>query len=123
MAAGVPAGNYFTGLAQQFGTAYYALTVSLNIMVTALICARLLHASRGISAALGSESAKVYTSVTTIVLESAALYSVTGIMFIIPYARGSETSIIFGDLYGAASVSYLPCSHSRYPLTELFIVT
>ena len=112
VAAGSPEGNYFTGLAQQFGIAYYALTVGLNIMVTALICARLLHMSKRICAALGPEKAGMYTSVTTMLLESAALYSITGIMFIIPYARDSETSIIFGDLYGAASVS---------PIDDLFI--
>lgn len=105
VASGSPNENFFVGIAQQLGVAYFSLSVSLNIIVTTLICVRLLQASRGISAVLGRDSAKLYTSLTAILSESAALYSVSGIMFIIPYARNSQLTVVFGDIYGDVSVS------------------
>ncbi|KAH9922724.1 uncharacterized protein B0H18DRAFT_1183390, partial [Fomitopsis serialis] len=103
IAAGSPNGDFFEGIAVDFGTSYYALTVSLNIIVTILICARMLYMSKGVSAVLGPENSKLYTGLTAIFVESAALYSLAGIMFIIPYARNSQTAIIFGDIYGDVS--------------------
>lgn len=105
IAAASPDGNFFVGIAQHLGIAYYALSISLNIMVTTLICMRLFRASRGISAVLGQNNAKLYTSLTAILSESAALYSITGIMFIIPYARSSQLTIVFGVIYGDITVS------------------
>ena len=105
IATASPDGSFFVGIAQHLGIAYYALSVSLNIMVTTLICTRLFRASKGISAVLGRDNAKLYTSLTAILSESAALYSITGIMFIVPYARNSQLTIVFGVIYGDVTVS------------------
>jgi hypothetical protein len=97
--AGKPGGNFFHGKTINFGVPYYTITISLNIIVTALICVRLLRLGRAVSKAIGRESARMYTSVATMLIESAAPYSMVGIMFLIPYAMGSGTAIGFGQVW------------------------
>ncbi|KAJ3511540.1 hypothetical protein NLJ89_g4045 [Agrocybe chaxingu] len=54
-------------------------------------------------AALGAENAKVYTGTVAILVESAAPYSVLGIIFLIPYALQSGIAILFGQLWSKMS--------------------
>jgi len=97
--AGKPGGNFFHGKTINFGTPYYTITICLNIIVTLLIVARLHKLGRAVSKALGKESAEMYTSVSSMLIESAAPYSFFGIMFLIPYAMGSGTAISFGQVW------------------------
>ncbi|EGO00656.1 hypothetical protein SERLA73DRAFT_105004 [Serpula lacrymans var. lacrymans S7.3] len=132
VSAGVPGGDFFAGKSVNFGVPYYALTISLNIIVTALICFRLLYLSRILRHALSPSPSSIshstgatglsargeamhavradnlnssgvntslYTSVVAIMIESAAPYTIMGIMFLVPYARGSETAIAFGQVW------------------------
>ncbi|KAF5352622.1 hypothetical protein D9756_006262 [Leucocoprinus leucothites] len=97
--AGKPGGNFFGGHIINFGLPYYAITIGLNIIVTALICFRLLRLSRAISRVLGKESSYMYTNVMALLVESAAPYSIVGLMFLIPYGLGSDTFIGFGQVW------------------------
>jgi len=97
--AGKPDGNFFHGKVINFGVPYYSLTIALNVVVTALICGRLWKLGSAVSKALGRDSARMYTSVASILIESAAPYSLVGIMFLVPYARGSGTAIAFGQVW------------------------
>lgn len=99
VAAGVPGGDFFAGRSVNFGVPYYAMSIALNLLLTLLICARLLYLSRWVSTAMGAEGAQLYTSVLAILLESAAPYSAVGIMFLVPYARGSGVAIAFGQVW------------------------
>jgi hypothetical protein len=103
--AGKPGGNFFHGKTINFGTPYYTITIALNIIVTLLIVFRLQKLSRAVSQALGRDSARMYTSVSSILIESAAPYSLVGIMFLIPYAMGSATAISFGQVWAKLTVS------------------
>jgi hypothetical protein len=97
--AGKPGGNFFHGKTINFGVPYYTITISLNIFITGLICFRLLKLGKAVSKALGAESARMYTSVASMLIESAAPYSMVGLMFLIPYAMGSGTAIAFGQVW------------------------
>ncbi|CAA7265024.1 unnamed protein product [Cyclocybe aegerita] len=97
--AGRPGGNFFGGRTINFGTPYYTITISLNIIVTLLICLRLAKLGKAVSKALGPDSARMYTGVASMLIESAAPYSLVGIMFLIPYAMGSPTAISFGQVW------------------------
>lgn len=77
----------------------------LNVVITTLICVRLLYFSRRIRHILGEDGAKTYTSVAAILIESAAPYSLVGLMFLIPYARQSGTAIAFGQVWAKMTVS------------------
>ncbi|PFH49790.1 hypothetical protein AMATHDRAFT_4555 [Amanita thiersii Skay4041] len=78
-----------------FGTAYYIISLSVNITVTILIIVRLVMHRRAIVQTLPEEHAKHYLSLATVVIESAALYSVFALIFIVSYAINNPINQIF----------------------------
>ena len=48
----------------------------------------------------------MYTSAVAILVESSALYSVLGIIYLVPYALGAPIADLFGQLWTKMSVSY-----------------
>jgi hypothetical protein len=108
-----PGGNFFQGRALLFGTTYYTMTIGLNIILTVLICARLLYFSRLMRAAFGTDeaSSRLYSGIAAMLAESAAPYALVGIMFLIPYALQSQTADLFGQLYAKFAVSDRFCAH------------
>jgi hypothetical protein len=78
-----------------YGTAYYAISLSVNIMLTILITIRLMMYRRLVSSSLSAEHAKQYLSLAAILIESAALYSVLAFIFIVTYAIGNPLNQIF----------------------------
>ena len=66
------------------GTAYYAISLGTNIVLTSLIIARLLMHRRAIQLAqLGAQHARGYLSIATLIIESATLYSAFAIAFLV----------------------------------------
>ncbi|EMD31944.1 hypothetical protein CERSUDRAFT_162401 [Gelatoporia subvermispora B] len=98
--AGAPGGTIFSGKAINFGIPFYSIAIGLNILLTALICGRLLYISNWVRETLGNDAAKLYTGVLAITIESAIPYSLCGMMFLIPYVRGSQSSIGFAQIWG-----------------------
>ncbi|KAM6498723.1 hypothetical protein JOM56_006671 [Amanita muscaria] len=82
-------------IAIAFGTSYYVTSLSVNVVVTVLIVFRLALHRRYILRSLPSEHAKHYLSVAAIVVESAALYSVFALAFIISYALNNPINQFF----------------------------
>jgi len=68
----------------------FSISVAINVLVTLLIVGRLLVTRRQIKAALGPEHSKIFTSIAAMLIESAALFSVTGLIFIVAFARQSK---------------------------------
>lgn len=102
--AGKPNGDFFHGKTINFGTPYYTITIAFNITVTLLIVSRLRRLSKVVSGAIGPDSAKVYTGVASVLIESAAPYSLVGMMFLIPYAIGNGTAVSFGQVWAKIAV-------------------
>jgi len=102
--SGEPNGNFFGIETIKIAVSYYAITICMNIALTILICSRLLRWSRRISTVLGEENARGYTSAAAILVESAALYTVSGITYLIPYALQLDVGILFGQLWTKMSV-------------------
>ncbi|KAG6874361.1 hypothetical protein C0995_015097 [Termitomyces sp. Mi166 len=95
-----PGLSMYSALSQAFGTAYYIISLSVNILLTILITVRLLLYRRRMLATLPVEHALHYVSLATIMIESAALYSILAFIFIITYAVDNPLNQIF---LGAAS--------------------
>ncbi|KAJ3910394.1 hypothetical protein F5879DRAFT_378873 [Lentinula edodes] len=95
-----PGANFFVGHAVDFGVPYISLTISLNIIVTGLICGRLLYLRNEVNKILGPTHAKMYTSIIAILVESAALFTILGIVYVVVYARKSQTSIALVQVWG-----------------------
>ncbi|KAM5531445.1 hypothetical protein V8D89_014902 [Ganoderma adspersum] len=110
--SGKPDANFFVGTAAQLGLAYYATTISLNVIATGVICARLVYFSRaatfklnlasGGPIATDSRAAEIlrYTGTLPVVVESALPYSLAGVAFLVSYGMQSDVAILFGALYG-----------------------
>ncbi|THH32296.1 hypothetical protein EUX98_g1893 [Antrodiella citrinella] len=94
-----PGGFFFSGKAVNFGTPYYSISVSMNIIITLLICSRLFYMSREVRKAIGSQNAKLYTGVAAILIESAAPYTAMGILFLPFYARGDDVVVAMGQVW------------------------
>ncbi|KAM6503774.1 hypothetical protein JOM56_000717 [Amanita muscaria] len=93
--ASVPDLPPFRKLLLVLGTAYYGTSFSVNILVTFLIILRLALHRRAILQTLPVDYAEQYLSMAVIFVESAALYSVFAVAFIICYALASPISQVF----------------------------
>ncbi|KAH6899466.1 hypothetical protein BKA70DRAFT_1313556 [Coprinopsis sp. MPI-PUGE-AT-0042] len=98
--------------AVQFGVAYWGLSVALNVGITLAIAGRLLHMrSKHQGILSGSSNAfrpDTYTSVVAMLIESASLYAVWALLFIILYGKGSYVqNYILPSLGQVQSISSL----------------
>ncbi|KAJ7658455.1 hypothetical protein B0H17DRAFT_1213202 [Mycena rosella] len=85
-----------------YGTAYYAISLSVNVVISILIIARLLIYRRRLRTGVPGARASHYLSIATIFVESAALYSVFAILFLITYATDEPTNQIWLSVASAA---------------------
>jgi hypothetical protein len=90
-----PGLSLFSKLPQAYGTSYYVISLSVNIVLTILIMIRLFMYRRRIVDVLPAEYARHYVSIAAIMVESAALYSVLALIFIITYAINNPLNQIF----------------------------
>jgi len=89
-----------------FGISYYTLSIGVNIILTFLITIRLLIYRRRFKATSTEAPVQVYTSLLTIFIESAALYSVFSICYLVTYAIGNSINNVFiGFTTGAQQIS------------------
>jgi len=91
-----------------FAICWYVFSVSINVLATLFIVGRLLYKRRAINAILGSEFSKTYTGVVTMFVESAAVYSIVGLVFIGTYFRRSPAGNVvlpfLGNLGGICPI-------------------
>jgi len=85
-----PNANLWTKTTVNFGIPYWSISTSLNIIVTLLIVGRLMFIRQRTRAVLSTNHSRTYTSIAAMLVESAALYSITALLFIITYARNSN---------------------------------
>ncbi|KAI0643034.1 hypothetical protein C8Q79DRAFT_1002796 [Trametes meyenii] len=89
-------------------TAYYVLSLAVNITLTGLITLRLLAYRRAHLKLLPSDHAKQYLSLAAIVVESAAIHTAFAIVLVISYGMQAPEAALFTVAASAAQVaSYL----------------
>lgn len=86
-----------TAVANKFGIPHHSISVSLNVLLTLMIATRLILHDREVKSALGaSVSANgLYKAVVAVLTESCALYAVTFLLFVGPWAAGSPVASTF----------------------------
>lgn len=96
--------NPQTPIASFFGLPYFAISVSLNILLTFLIVIRLVLHGRDIRATTGAPSrfSGLYKTVVTMLIECSALYTVTSLLVL-----GTTTANIFLPILAEAQVRVL----------------
>ena len=105
IAAAQPASSLFSHNAVRFGLPYWALSMSLNILVTTMIVVRLWMARQSIKSVVDREQLSTYTGVSAMLVESALPYAVISLILIILYGRGNTAEILFIPLLPHVQVS------------------
>ncbi|KAI0778961.1 hypothetical protein BD413DRAFT_513116 [Trametes elegans] len=90
-----PGLSLYSARPHAYGTAYYTISLGTNIILTVLIILRLLHYRRTHLAHLPAAHAQQYLSLATLVVESAALYSVFAVAFLVSYAMNAPINQIW----------------------------
>lgn len=99
--------TFWSSKSMQFGIAYWSLSISLNIILTLSIATRIWLARYRIRKTLGSQHSVQYISITAMLIESAALYAVWGMTFLICYARNTPFQNILLPPLGQVQASPL----------------
>jgi len=100
-----------------FGKVYYSLSLSLDVLLTLMIVARIVLHSREFRSAMGSlvKPNRVYGVLVTILVESCALYTVSYLLFLGPWASSSPVCNIFFPMLAANQVVLRSLSFYELP--------
>ena len=108
-----------TRAAKAWGTAWFILSVAVNVLVTSLICLKLIRAQRRLRRILNEETVQVYTSIIAILIESALPFTVLGIVAGIINALGYQTSSAFDEAWFAFCVRTLTLDPFLFPVRRV----
>lgn len=100
-----PGLSLYSALPLAYGTSFYSISLGLNIILTILIIVRILFYRRHLLKSLPEEFASHYVSLATIIVESAAIYSIFAILFLITYAVNNPANQV---LLAFASTAQVP---------------
>jgi hypothetical protein len=114
-----PTLSMYSALPLAYGTSYYAISLSANIILTLLIIGRLVSYRRTLIQSLPAESANHYISLAAVIIESAALYSVFAILFLITYAVNNPTNQVWLAVASACQVRVPFCPLATYSQTAV----
>ena len=78
---------------------WVSLSVGVNIIVTAMICFRLMQMRARMREALSPEMARTYTNVAAILIESAAPLSILGVGVVVTSAQNGPLTFAFGYVW------------------------
>ncbi|KAG6911283.1 hypothetical protein DXG01_002122 [Tephrocybe rancida] len=97
-----PGLSLYSSLPIAFGTAYLAVSLGVNVVLTFLISMRLLYYRRKIVDSLPEGAGSDYVSLVTILVESASIYSTFALIFLITYALNHPINSVFLVVASAA---------------------
>src|ERR1700748_357938 len=108
-----PGLSFYSALPLAFGTSYYAISLGMNALLTALIIGRLISYRRRFraSSVATREQARFYVSLVPLTIESAMLYSVFAILFLATYGANNPINQVFLGFTQIAQVCFFasPC--------------
>lgn len=84
---------------------YFATTISLDVLLTMLIVARLLRFCSRLVRALGEEHGKYYRYLSMVLMESASLFAMFSSMLLITEAVNSSLAYLFLQVVGQIQAS------------------
>lgn len=84
---------------------YLSVSLAINIFICLLTVVRLLYHRACISKVLGSGYGMLYASFAAMIVESAAVYSICSLLYLVPYAANSPLANAFMQILGEAQVT------------------
>jgi hypothetical protein len=100
-----PTSNFLHGTSIIFVVPFMLLSISLNLAMTVAIVARIIYLRKRVVASLGKQHAQMYTSLASMFIESGALYSLWGLIYVISKARNSQVQNIVLQILNQVVVS------------------
>jgi hypothetical protein len=101
----------------QLAVPWASLSVSLNLILTAMICFRILRMRALTREILSPEMSRMYTSIAAMLIESAAPFSILGIGLVVTAARKGPLIFAFGYVWTTF------CVESESSLSVLTVVS
>ena len=88
---------------------YLSISLSLNIILTLMIVVRLILYGKNVRATMGSPGGigGVYRTISTMLIESSALFAVSSLLVIVPLAAGSLVAKTFYSILAQTQVRTL----------------
>ncbi|KAF8549691.1 hypothetical protein OG21DRAFT_1469737 [Imleria badia] len=83
---------------------YISVSLGINVFISILTVLRLLYHRARISKALGPGYGRLYAGFATIIVESAAVFSICSLLYLVPYAVGSPFANASMQALGEAQV-------------------
>ncbi len=99
----VPGTTLWSTISIDLGIPYWSISIALTVLITTCIVIRLLYMRRqlrNIRAGGGSE----YISVSAVLIESASLYSINGIILVVSYGINSPIQNLALPVLGQTQV-------------------
>jgi hypothetical protein len=102
----VPGTAQLKGKPALLAVPWFALSLCLNVIVTSMICFRILRVRALTRATLSPEVSKMYTSIATILIESAVPFSILGVGLVITVAMNVAPSFAFAYIWSIFCVEF-----------------
>ena len=101
-------------ISPHFGIPYFAISVSLNVLLTLMIVVRLVMHGRNFRAATGSPTGIIgmYKAIATMLVESCALFAVSSLLFIGLFVTANPVSDAFFPILAETQVRTFPTTMS-----------
>ena len=93
-----PHDGFWSSVTTNFGVPYFSISLAINVVLTLMIVIRLVMHSRNIRNAMGAQATGttgLYTTINTVLIESSALYTLSFLLFIVPWGTTSYVEDIF----------------------------
>ena len=100
----MPGNNIWNQTAFNVAVPYWTLSIAGNITMTILILIRLISVRSELVSVLGADYALQYTSLIAIMVESAFLYAVTSVAYLIAFALNSNVQNLILPFHTGALV-------------------
>ena len=100
------ASNQLNGTPGLMSVLWFSLSVSLNVTVTSMICFRIMRMRALIRDVLSSEMSTTYTSMATMLIESAVPFSILGIGLIVTVALDVAPKLAFAYVWSTFCVEF-----------------
>ncbi|KAJ6482591.1 hypothetical protein C8R45DRAFT_1001965 [Mycena sanguinolenta] len=95
-----PGNTFWTALSVKLAIPYWAISISMTVILTALIAGRLLFMRYRLKKLVGASSSMPYVTTTAMFIESAAIYSINGIIFLVAYGLNDPSQNLWLPLLG-----------------------
>ncbi|KAJ7821191.1 hypothetical protein B0H14DRAFT_3089137 [Mycena olivaceomarginata] len=95
-----PGSSFWTAISMKLAIPYWAISISMTVILTALIAGRLLFMRYRLNKLVGAHTSTPYVTIMAMLVESAAIYSINGLIFLVSYGVNSPSQNLWLPLLG-----------------------